>query len=215
MCDRFWIQANVTPVVEARHTPGKVPAPPRSPAPFRPTMASSPCSGEGASVSGEMDLAFEAGDFEKGISVLEAFGLFHMEVAFNGCDAIWELATDELNAAKLGNVGACEVVVNILRTWGRVDMRAAWNGCSAIANLAVENHANRVRLGAAGACEAVLDALRAWGMIDKDVGFYGRRAIYCLGKHEANKLKLLELGVSSVVLASKEPDFKEQAEDEG
>jgi hypothetical protein len=107
-----------------------------------------------------MDLAFEEGDFESGVAMLSAFGHLDRETASSGCDVIWELATNVLKAAKLGEAGACEVVVNAQRAWGTADEKLAWNGCSAAANLAIESEANRARLGAAGAREVVLEAMR-------------------------------------------------------
>jgi hypothetical protein len=162
----------------------------------------------------EMDLSFEAGDFEKGVGLLQAFGSTDLDIAFSGCDAIWELATDAKSAIKLGNAGACEVVVEVLRTWGLADFGMAWNGCSSISNLADKSEANRARLGAAGACVVVVDMLRAWGATNHDVVFYGRRAISCLSKLKVNKLKLKNLGVTSILEASMKIEFSEESEEE-
>jgi hypothetical protein len=159
----------------------------------------------------DLDQAFEQDDFEKGIQLLKTFGLADVDMAFNGCDAIWELATNAPNAARLGKVGACEVVVDVSRAWGSADQGMAWNGCSAISNLAFENEANRVELGAAGACELVLDMLRTWGGTEADVAFYGCRAIACLAQNHANYRKLLKLGAVSLVLASLETECSQAA----
>jgi hypothetical protein len=162
----------------------------------------------------EMDHAFEAQDYAKGLQVLKVFGQIDKKVAFAGCDVIWELATSEFEATKLGNAGACEVVVDVLRSWGKADRGMAWNGCSAIANLAFRNEVNSAKLGAAGACEVVADVLRAWGMTDMDVAFYGCRAISCLAKQKFNNIKLEKLGALSVVMATLQNDFSKEAAEE-
>jgi hypothetical protein len=172
------------------------------------------CRGGASTVEEDMDRAFGEGDFEKGVALLRAFGAVDKEAAFNGCDAIWELATSESNAAELGDVGACEVVAIVLRAWGRSDEQMAWNGCSAISNLAYENEANRARLGAANACELVVDMLGAWGKSSTDVAVYGRRAIFSLRKHDCNQVKLTKLGALSVLRELLLAEVSEEAEDE-
>jgi hypothetical protein len=172
---------------------------------------------EAVAAEEEMDQAFAAGDFEKAIRLLTVFGLIDREMAFSGCDAVWELAKDELNAASLGNVGACEVLMKVVRAWGTADEEMAWNGCSAISVLARENKANRAKLGAEGACAVVVDLLRTWANTSTDVAFYGCRAVWSLGKDAVNEAELNKLGASFLVLASMESGCRQvcaESEDE-
>jgi hypothetical protein len=126
------------------------------------------------------------------------------QVAFlQVCETIGKLELDYENvsiAEKLGNHGACEIVVKAMNAWS-----AAWDApevgkvLRSMDCLALPA-SNTVALGNAGACELVTGELRKWGKTNQQVAENGCGAIWNLAFNDANnKVKLSAAGACEAV----------------
>jgi hypothetical protein len=104
-------------------------------------------------------------------------------------------------AAKLGDMGACELLVSILQAH-KDNKEVLENGLGAIINLSVGNISNKIKLGDAGACELLVHVLRAFAK-DPVIAFMATSSIGNLS-HEVVDLraKLNALGAAKAVKSS-------------
>lgn len=121
----------------------------------------------------------------------------HTGIAEQGCRAMLNLAVDKENSKRLGEVGACELVVEILDLYAST---IAEQGLRAIYNLSV-NEANAMKLGNVGAIPVVV---KAFGNLVENpvIGEWGCKAAMNLsaGNNSMNRTKLGEAGVCPIIV---------------
>jgi len=104
--------------------------------------------------------------FEVAIAALRDHGASNEKIAAKGCEAVCEFANmNEANRAKLGKLGACEVVVQTLEASDATRVAAYW-ACKAMYLLALDNEANTRALVAAGGLTLVTAFVDNQGVLE-------------------------------------------------
>ena len=131
-----------------------------------------------------------SGAMEALVRVVATHGNSCLVVAELGLVAVSNLVLNNAeNNVRLGDCGACQVVISTLKNIAITNPNAAELGLWAVANLAA-NSVNRVRLGICGACEVVTNVLRSSATTHAGVAEHGLAAIANLAVDDANTVKL-------------------------